>query len=127
MTGVQTCALPISIVNRARNLGYDVEHAGQVADLAKTGDVVCTEIIEDAKEYLANLIAIIYGIIDPDIVVLGGSVALKIEGFIENVEKRVKNKVYPHLSESVSLVPAKLGDDSGLIGAGYLALSNIEN
>lgn len=116
-----------AIVNRAKNLGYDVEHAGQVADLAKTGDVACTEIIEDAMEYLANLIAIIYGIIDPDIVVLGGSVALKIEGFIENIEQRVKNKVYPHLSEYVKLVPAKLGDDSGLIGAGYLALSNIGN
>jgi glucokinase len=116
-----------AIVNRARILGYDVEHAGQVADLAKTGDIACAEIIEDAMEYLANLIAIIYGIIDPDIVVLGGSVALKIEGFIENIEKRVKNKVYPHLSGFVNLVPAKLGDDSGLVGAGYLALSNIEN
>lgn len=115
-----------AIVNRAKDLGYVVEHAGSVDRLAKEGNLACNQIMEDAKEYLANLIAIIYGIVDPDIVVLGGSVALKIEDFIHEVTARVKTKVYPHLVEHVHIVPALLGDDSGLIGAGYLGLSNTE-
>jgi glucokinase len=49
---------------------------------------------KNAKNYLANFIAFIYAFADPEIVILGGSVALKDRGFVEEVEERVKSKVY---------------------------------
>ena len=47
-----------------------------------------------AKVYLANYIAGLQAFVDPDIIILGGSVALKIPGFVEEVENLVKEKVY---------------------------------
>ncbi len=79
--------------------------------------------MEDAKEYLANMIAILYGISDPDIVVLGGSVAMKTPGFVEEVERRVKNKVSSVLIPYVKVHRSTLNEDSGLIGAAALAFT----
>ena len=41
------------------------------------------------------------------------SVALKIPGFIEEIEKRAKEKVYDALKSNVKIVPAALGEDCG--------------
>ncbi|MGM9960751.1 MAG: ROK family protein [Allobaculum sp.] len=79
--------------------------------------------MKDAKEYLANMIAIIYAIDDPDIVILGGSVAMKTPGFVEDVEARVKEKVYPVLVPYICVRRSTLNEDSGLIGAGALGFS----
>lgn len=113
-----------AITYRAKAFGMNVDHAGDVNDLAKAGNVDAEAIINDAKVYLANAIAALYAFNDPSIVVLGGSVALKIEGFIEDVEKHVKSNVYDVLRGSIRIVPASLNDDSGLIGGAILALKH---
>lgn len=112
------------IVERARKYGYEVEHAGEVYDLAAQNNYHAAIIMDDAIEYMANAIAASYAFLDPDIVVLGGSVALKIEGYIEDVERRVKEKVYEVLKPHIVIRAAQLGDDSGLIGGGILAFNH---
>ena len=62
-------------------------HAGDVYDLAQEGNELAIQIMEDAYEYLSNFISILYGVLDPDLFVLSGSVVLKIPGFIEEIEK----------------------------------------
>ncbi len=112
-----------AITNRARRAGLDVAHAGEVNDLAKAGNPAAMEIMEDAKEYLANMIATLIAVTDPEIVILGGSVAMKITGFVQDVEDRVKRKVFPPVDQYVDVRPSSLSEDSGLLGAAYLAFS----
>lgn len=121
---IESISSGTAIVKRAKDAGLDVEHAGHVEDLAKAGNETAKEIMEDAKEYLANFIAILYAVSDPEIVILGGSVALKIDGFIEDVEARVKAKVWSVVSPYVKLVPTQLGEDSGIVGSAHLAFVN---
>lgn len=112
------------IVDKARHAGMHVNHAGEVNDLAMAGDDVAKKIMDDSKEYLANAIAAAYAFVDPDVVILGGSVALKIDNFVEDVESCVKKKVYDVIAPLVSLKKAQLGDDSGIIGGALLAFQN---
>ncbi len=121
--GIEAISSGTAITTRARNAGLDVAHAGEVNDLAKEGNEIAMQIMEDAKEYLANFIAILYAIIDPEITILGGSVAMKIDGFVEDVEKRVKEKVVDPVKPYVDIRRSTLNEDSGLLGAGYLAFS----
>ena len=102
-----------------------VEHAGDVYSLACSQNQTAIDIMEDAKEYLANTIAIIYAFVDPEIVILGGSVAIKIPGFVEDVEQRVKTKVYPNIQPLVKVVKTNLSEDSGLLGAACLAFLQV--
>lgn len=110
-----------AITNRAKAAGLSVRHAGEVNDLAKAGNPTAMEIMEDAIEYLANFIAVLYAMTDPEIVILGGSVSMKIDGFVEQIEARVKDKVYDPVKPYVKVRKSTLNEDSGLLGAAYLA------
>lgn len=119
--GVEAICSGTAITSRANQKGLQVSHAGEVHDLASKGNEIAMQIMDDAMEYLANTISIIYAFMDPEIVILGGSVALKIDGFVEEVKKRVIDKVYPNVKELVHIVRTDLDEDSGLLGAACLA------
>lgn len=120
---VESIGSGTGIVKQAQALGLDVEHAGEVNDLANQGNVECQKIMHNALDGISTLIATLYGVLDPDIVVLGGSIALKIDGFVETIEAQVKEKVYPVLAAKVKLSKAKLGDDNGILGGAILAFN----
>lgn len=122
---IEGIASGTAITNRAKSAGLDVEHAGEVNDLAISGNTIAQEIMDDAKEYLSNTLAGIFAVVNPEIIILGGSVALKINGFVEEVEKRTKQKVYTGLENYVRVVKSNLDEDSGLIGAACLVFNNI--
>ncbi|WP_289220101.1 ROK family protein [Ileibacterium valens] len=121
--GIEALSSGTAITTRARNAGLDVAHAGEVNDLAEDGNEVAVQIMDEAKEYLANFIAMLYAVTDPEICILGGSVAMKINDFVEDVEKRVKAKVMDPVKPYVDIRRSTLNEDSGLLGAGYLAFS----
>lgn len=112
-----------AIVSRAKAKGYTMMHAGEVSDLANLGNKDCLDIMNDAKEYLANAIAMLYAVLDPEVVVLGGSVALKIDGFVEEVEALVEKKVYPVVAKHINIRKAQLGDDNGIMGGAILVFN----
>lgn len=119
---IESIASGTAITKRANDAGLEAAHAGEVYELAKEGNETARQIMEDTYEYLSNFLGILYGVLDPEIFILSGSVALKIPGFIEEVEKRTKEKVYDALKENIKIVPAALGEDCGLIGAACLIL-----
>lgn len=124
--GIEAISSGTAITSRAVKAGLDVKHAGEVNDLAKAGNEVAKQIMDDAKEYLANFIGVVYGYADPEIVILGGSVALKIDGFVEEVEALAKERVYEIMKPYVKVRKSTLNEDSGLIGTAYLAFSKAE-
>lgn len=121
---IESIASGTAITKRANDAGLKAAHAGEVYKMAQHGNQLAANIMEDAYEYLSSFLGILYGILDPEIFVLGGSVALKIPGFIEEVERRTKEKVYDSLKENVKVVPAVLGEDCGLIGAACLVFES---
>ncbi|WP_300927371.1 ROK family protein [Faecalibaculum rodentium] len=125
--GVEAICSGTAITERAKKAGLDVQHAGEVNDLAKQDNEAARELMDDAKDYLANFIAILIAITDPEIVILGGSVALKIPGFVQEVEDRVKEKVLTELKPYVKVRPSTLNEDSGLLGAACLAFEHAKD
>lgn len=121
--GIEAISSGTAITLRAQAAGLKVEHAGQVNDLAKEGNELAQTIMEEAKQYLANFLGTLIAIIDPDVIVLGGSVALKIDGFVEEVSQRVKANMFEVMKEHVHIVKSNLNEDSGLLGAACLAFS----
>lgn len=123
---VESLSSGTGIVARAKEEGIVVQHAGEVNDLANAGNEVCQKIMDEAKDGLSNLIAMLYGVLDPEVIVLGGSVALKTDGFVADIETLVKEKVYEVVSPNVRLKKASLGDDNGVLGGAILAFNRNE-
>lgn len=122
--GIEAISSGTAIVERARKAGLEVEHAGNVNELAKAGHLHAAFIMMEAKIYLANFIASLINVMDPDLVIVGGSVALKIDGFVEEVETLVKERVYDVVAPYVKVRKSTLDEDSGLLGAACLVFTS---
>lgn len=79
---------------------------------------IAVEIVEEAADILAKGIANITCTIDPDIIILGGSVAIHNIGFVGLISEKAKKYVLSPQFLKIEL--AQFGDDAGLIGAALL-------
>ncbi len=86
----------------------------------KEGDAL--QAWQEFGEHLAVAVAWSVNLIDPEVVVLGGSISKAHPFFIEAFEKNLRKQICPVPSEKTKVVIAKLGDYSGFIGAASLVL-----
>jgi glucokinase len=120
--GIEAIASGTAITTRAHQAGLEAAHAGQVADLARRGNPRARQIMDEALDYLANFVGALIAINDPDIVIFGGSVALKTPGFLQALTERVQAKALPAVRPYINLALTTLNEDSGLLGAAYLGM-----
>ena len=101
--------------------GRDLE-AKDVFDAAKQGDKFALDIVDYEAEKLALGIGNLLNILDPEIVVIGGGVALSGDFLFDKVKEKIKEVAFPSTLESLKIVTAKLGNDAGILGAAYLGM-----
>src|SRR6476646_224283 len=91
VTGVQTCALPISWRIQAGDESVVLERAGdlqsitaaQVFDGARGGDGVSVSVVRDTARYIGMALANLTSCIDPEVIVLGGDAAIATDLLLE--------------------------------------------
>jgi len=94
----------------------------EIAELALKGDKDAIQTWEQFGGHLAYAISWGVNIIDPDIVILGGSIANAMDLFAPAMEKSLRKNISPLPAEKTKVVKASLGDHAGLIGAACLVL-----
>ena len=92
--------------------------AKELFDLYHEGDETAIKLIEKTADIAAKGIANIGCVIDPDIYVVGGSIANYNPDFVEMVFEKAKR--YYIKPEYLCYKPAFFSDDAGLIGASLL-------
>ena len=93
--------------------------AKEVFEGAKEDNSVLSDIIRDWVINVSKAIANIIVTVDPEVIVLGGSVIINNPDFIEDIKVEVKKRVFEGIEVNIKL--ANMGDDAGLVGAGILA------
>lgn len=95
---------------------------GRVAfKAARQGDVVGLEVVDQYVYYLTEGIMDYCNIFRPNVVILSGGIANEGAYLFDKINKRLKEEQYGYpKSPAVEVVPAKLGYDSGKIGAACL-------
>lgn len=93
--------------------------AKEVFEGAKEDNSVLSGIIRDWVINVSKAIANIIVTVDPEVIVLGGSVIINNPDFIEDIKVEVKKRVFEGIEVNIKL--ANMGDDAGLVGAGILA------
>ena len=90
----------------------------ELFDLFYAGDETAAEVFEYCTEMLARGLVNVYWNFDPDVVVVGGSIALYHPIYLEKaLEKAARYLPSP---DALHIEPARFGDDAGLIGAALL-------
>jgi len=94
----------------------------EVFQLAKMGDMLALQTWREFGKHLAVPIAWSINIIDPEIVILGGSITAAYEYFYESMETNLRKNLCPVPAAKTKVVRAELGDNAGFIGAACLVL-----
>ena len=93
-----------------------------VEDSARAGNQLAAAAYERAGRYIGTAISSLLHLFNPEIIILGGGVSrageLLFTPIQETVEETVISDAY---LDNLTIVPASLGDDSGLLGALALA------
>lgn len=95
---------------------------GLVTELAHGGDPQARELIADIGRRLGAGIAGLVNALDPELVVIGGGAAAGGELLLEPAREEAAARVLAPHRESLRIVPAAFGEESGMLGAALLAL-----
>ena len=109
-----------------KTCGMDLSNirSSALAESVRAGDKAVEGIIRNAASWIGCAVAGIIHLLLPDVIVLGGGVVEAMPRlFCEEVQKEALKRVLPVYAKTFKVVPAKLGDYAGLLGAASWAYS----
>jgi glucokinase len=103
----------------ARRFGAATAEA--VVEAARSGDPRARRAVAETVEALAMAIASLIGVLNPEVVVLGGGVMQAPDLFLEPIRAAVRRWAQPIALRQCRIEPTALGADAGVLGAARLA------
>lgn len=101
--------------------------AKDVLDAAKAGDTAALVIVDQAAMHLGLALSHLGMVLNPARVVIGGGVAHAGEFLFTRIRDAFSRFIpFPYVVESTQIVPASLGNDAGVYGAGWLIRSQMD-
>jgi glucokinase len=95
-----------------------------VSRAAREGDQLARDIIVETARHLSVWLGGMINIFDPNIIVIGGGVSLIGDMLFDVIRKETpKHSIIPKAAD-VLIVPAKLENDVGILGAAALFVQN---
>lgn len=99
--------------------------AKMVAEAARSGDSLAADVMNTAAANLGVGVVNLVHIFNPEVVVIGGGVSRAGDLLFDPVRRVVAERSMPDIP--VEIVPAALGDDSGLLGAAALVMESTQD
>jgi glucokinase len=99
----------------------------EVFRAAKAGDSLATMIGDEFADLLGMGIGNIISLVNPEIVILGGSVGSHAGFLIPRILEVVKTCSQPISGQAVQIIESTLAGDAGLLGAAYSVLLKLGN
>lgn len=104
-----------------REKPIDYISAKTVFDAVKAGDALAIQIAQQFGEYLGKGLAVIAGVVNPEVFVIGGGVSRAGEVLFEYIKPYFEKTVFKGCKD-VKFALATLGNDAGIYGAAKLVL-----
>jgi glucokinase len=95
----------------------------EITARASAGDPQSRKVFRAFGEQCAKGLGVFAAVLDPEVIVLGGSVAAAFEHFGDIVRREIARYVSPSVAANVRIVPSELGPGAGAIGAASLVFS----
>ncbi len=99
--------------------------AKDIFDAAKAGDALAKETVEELADHLGLALANIGSVFNPERIVVGGGVSKAGDFLISEIKQAFVRYAFKPVAQSTDIVLAQLGNDAGIVGAGWLAANKI--
>ncbi|MDN5276101.1 MAG: glucokinase [Clostridiales bacterium] len=114
-------ANPDSLINKLVDGDLSRINAKVPFDAARQGDRVGLQIVEEYMKYLAEGLANVINIFQPEIIAIGGGISKEGEYLLAPLRKLVSERIYTVEGvPQTRIVAAQLGNDAGIVGAAML-------
>lgn len=117
-TGIVRTAIELKVGRETQLDDYPSLTSRIIFDLAKAGDQVALEAVDEMIEKLATALSQIANTINPEAFVIGGGVSKAGEFLLNKLEKRFKELAFFSV-RNVNFELAQLGNDAGIYGNMY--------
>ncbi|NET01462.1 MAG: ROK family protein [Sphaerospermopsis sp. SIO1G1] len=97
----------------------------ELGKLAQNGDIQALKFWQEyGRDLGIGLTSLIY-ILTPQAIIIGGGVSASFEYFLSSMQAEIEKRVLPTSSVDLQILPAKLGNSAGMVGAAKLAFTVI--
>lgn len=91
-----------------------------VFDFAKENDALAVMVVDKFAFYLGLACSHLGNSLNPKYIIIGGGVSNAGDFLIDKVKKNFEEFTFPNVRQTTKIKLAELGNDAGVIGAGYL-------
>jgi glucokinase len=99
--------------------------AKELGDLAAVGNEEALAFWQRYGQYLGIGIVNLMYVLAPEAILIGGGVSASAQFFLPAVATEIEKRMHPTYAGNIKVLPAKLGNDAGTIGAAKLAWTNV--
>lgn len=98
------------------NEGRNVATIDDAVRLAEAGDPLAVNAIRRAGRLIGSALSDVVSLLNPSVVVIGGELSDATDDLIAGIRERIYARSAPLASRRLQVVPARLGDRSGIVG-----------
>lgn len=108
-----------------REAGADTHTSQDVVNLVRAGDTAAIQVMRQAGRDIGDVLATCINLINPSVVVIGGSLAQAGEHILAGIREVVYKRSLPLATEHLRIVPSVSGERAGVLGASVMAISHV--
>ena len=98
--------------------GRPAARGEDVLAAVEAGDAVAVEVVRTAGEALGNSVGFLINVLDPEAVIVGGGLGQAGGLYWERFVASTRRHIWADTTRDLAILPAALGADAGVIGAG---------
>ena len=103
-----------------KKLSGELKRPLQIEDEARSGSKVAIETFHEFGTHIGNSLSYVVNLLDPEIIIIGGSIANAYDLFIDSVWKSLHQHIYRIHAERLTIKPAVDGELNSVIGTAML-------
>jgi predicted NBD/HSP70 family sugar kinase len=111
-----------AVIKNVNDAGLPIRNMSDLIDATKRSKVEAIQAVRQAGRDIGEVLSTCVSLMNPSIIVIGGSMASAGEHLIAGVREAVYSRSMPLASESLSIVQSKAGKEVGIIGASVMAI-----
>ncbi len=108
-----------------REAGHDAHSAADVVALVRAGNADAIEATRQAGRDVGEVLATVVNLLNPSIIVLGGSIARAGEQLLAGVREVVYRRSIPLATQHLAIVETQAGDRAGVLGAAIMVAREV--
>lgn len=113
----------IAAALRAR--GISAETGADVVDLLRMGSREARDAARQAGREIGAVLATVVNLLNPSVVVVGGSVAQAGQDLLAGIREVVYRRSMPLATQNLLIVPSKGGETAGVVGAATMVIESV--